>query len=49
MPRGDGTGPAGKRPRTGSQRGKCVGARSRRGVAGGKGRGLGKGGGRKSN
>ncbi len=49
MPRGNGTGPAGKGPRTGGQRGKCVGARSRRRVAGGKGRGLGRGRGRKSN
>jgi len=49
MPRGDGTGPAGKGPRTGGQRDKCVGARSRRRVAGGKGRGLGRGRGRKSN
>jgi hypothetical protein len=49
MPRGDGTGPAGKGPRTGAQRGKCVGARSKRRVAGGKGRGLGRGRGRKSN
>jgi len=49
MPRGDGTGPAGKGPRTGRQRGKCVSARSRRRVAGGKGSGLGRGRGRKSN
>ena len=49
MPRGDGTGPAGKGPRTGGQRGKCVGTRSRRRVASRKGRGLGRGRGRKSN
>ena len=49
MPFRDGTGPAGKGPRTGGQKGKCVGARSRRRATGGKGRGLGRGRGRKSN
>ena len=49
MPRGDGTGPAGKGSRTGGQRGKCVGARSRRRVTGGKSKGLGRCRGKKSN
>jgi len=48
MPRGDGTGPTGKGPRTGGQRGKCVGARPRRRPMNRKGKGLGKGRGRKS-
>ena len=48
MPRGDGTGPTGNGARSGGQRGKCVGARSRRRVAGGKGRGSGRGCGRES-
>ena len=43
MPRGDGKGPTGKGPRTGGQRGKCIGARSRRRVAGRKGGGSGRG------
>jgi hypothetical protein len=49
MPRGDGTGPMGKGPRIGGQRGKRVGMRLRRRVAGGKGKGLGRGCGRKIN
>jgi len=49
MPRGDGTGPAGKGPRTGRQRGKCVGARPRRRAMGGNSRGLGRGRGRRGN
>lgn len=48
MPGRDGTGPVGKGPRTGGQRGKCVSARPRRRSMGGKGRGLARGRGRKS-
>ena len=48
MPRGDGKGPAGKGPRTGGQRGRCVGAKPRRRSMSGKRKGLGKGRGRKS-
>ena len=48
MPRGDGTGPIGSGPKTGRQRGKCIGKRPRRKLMKGKSKDLGKGRGRKS-
>lgn len=47
MPMRDGTGPAGKGPRTGGQRGNCAGARPRRRPMDGRGMGMGYGGGRR--
>ena len=47
MPRRDGTGPAGKGPKTGGQRGSCVGAKVTRRPLDGRGRGMGKGAGRR--
>jgi len=47
MPRKDGTGPAGKGPKTGGQRGNCSGSKPKSRPRNGTGRGLGAGRGRK--
>jgi len=46
MPNFDGTGPAGKGAKTGGQRGSCKGAKPRRRPFDGRGRGMGRRGGR---
>lgn len=48
MPNRDGTGPAGKGPKTGGQRGNCPGAKPRPKPKDGRGMGMGRGKGRKN-